>query len=108
MFIFSGGTHSSVQVIMDELNRFACFSGLQVNKQKSAIFLAGVSDDVKNNILSTSGFSMGRFPMRYLGVPLISTRLTHGDCMPLIKELQPEFSLGQANLFLMQGWDRDG
>ena len=87
MFLFSGGTHSSVQVFMDELNRFACFSGLQVNKQKSAIFLAGVSDDVKNNLLSTTGFSLGRFPMRYLGVPLISTRLTHADCMPLIQRI---------------------
>ena len=87
MFLFSGGTHSSVQVFMDELNRFACFSGLQVNKQKSVIFLAGVPDEVKNNMLSTTGFSLGRFPMRYLGVPLISTRPTHGDCMPLIQRI---------------------
>ena len=93
MFIFFGGTHSSVQVIMDELNRFACFSGLQVNKQKSAIFLAGVSDDVKNNILNTTGFSLGKFPMRYLGVPLISTRLTHGDCMPLIQRITARIRL---------------
>ena len=56
MFLFSSGTHSSVQVFMDELNRFACFSGLQVNKQKSAIFLAGVSDDVKNNISPQGSF----------------------------------------------------
>ena len=32
MFLFSGGTSSSVQVIMDELNKFENFSGLQVNK----------------------------------------------------------------------------
>ena len=87
MFLFSGGMHSSVQVFMDELNRFACFSGLQVNKQKSAIFLAGVSDEVKNDLLNTTGFSLGRFPMRYLGVPLISTRLTHGDCMTHIQRI---------------------
>ena len=86
MFLFSSGTHSSVQVFMDELNRFACFSGLQVNKQKSAIFLAGVSNEVKNNILNTTGFSLGWFPMRYLGVPLISTRLTHDDT-PLIQRI---------------------
>ena len=72
---------------MDELKRFACFSGLQANKQKSAVFLAGVSDEVKNDLLNTTGFSLGRFPMKYLGVPLISTRLTHGDCLPLLQRI---------------------
>ena len=87
MFLFFGGTHSSVQVFMDELSRFASFSGLQVNKQKSAIFLAGVSDEVRNDLLNATGYSLGRFPMRYLGVPLISTRLTHSDFMPLIQRI---------------------
>ena len=61
IFLFAGGTSSSVQVIMDELNRFENFSGLQVNKQKSAIFLAGVNDDVKNDLLSITGFCLGSF-----------------------------------------------
>ena len=87
MFLFSGGTLSSVQVYMDELNSNACFSGLQVNNQKSAIFIAGVSDEVRNDLVNITGFSLGRFPMRYLGVPLISTRLTHSDCMPLLQRI---------------------
>ena len=87
MFLFAGGTKSSVQVIMDELNRFEIFSGLQVNKQKSATFLAGVNDDVKNDLLNTTGFSLGSFPMKYLGVPLISTRLSHSDCQPLLDKI---------------------
>ena len=44
IFLFAGGMSSSVQVIMDELNRFENFSMLQVNKQKSSIFLAGVNE----------------------------------------------------------------
>ena len=32
IFLFAGGTSSGVQVIMDELNKFENFSGLQVNK----------------------------------------------------------------------------
>ena len=47
MFLFARGTNSSVQIIMDELNKFERFSGLQVNRQKSAIFLARVNEDVK-------------------------------------------------------------
>ena len=83
VFLFAGGTKSSVQVIMDELNMFEEFSGLQVNKQKSAIFIAGVNGEVKSELLNTIGFRLGSFPMKYLGVPLISTRLSHGDCQPL-------------------------
>ena len=45
IFLFAGGTKSSVQVIMDELDKFEDFSGLQVNKEKSAIFIAGVNGE---------------------------------------------------------------
>ena len=72
---------------MDELKRFENFSGLQVNNQKSVIFLAGVNDDVKNDLLNTTGFSSGSFPMKYLGVPLISTRLSHCDCQPHLDQI---------------------
>ena len=40
-----------------------------------------------NDLLNATGYSLGRFPMRYLEVPLISTRLTHSDCMPLIQRI---------------------
>ena len=87
VFLFAGGTKSSVQVLMDELNRFEEFSGLQVNKQKSAIFIAGVNDEVKSELLITTGFKLGSLPMKYLGVPLISTRLSHVDCQPLMDKI---------------------
>ena len=87
IFLFAGGTHSSIKIIMDELNNFEIFSGLQVNFQKSAMFLAGVNDDVKNDLLNITSFSLGRFPMKYLGVPLISTRLSHYDCQQLLDKI---------------------
>ena len=61
MFLFAGGTRSSVQVIMDELNRFERFAGLQVNKQKSTVFLAGVNDDVKYDFIERHKFQFGQF-----------------------------------------------
>ena len=87
IFLFAGGTSSSVQIIMDELYKFENFSRLQVNKQKSAIFLAGVNGDVKKDILNITGFSLGCLPMKYLGFPLISIRLSHCDCQPLLDKL---------------------
>ena len=79
IFLFSGGTSSSVQIIMDELYKYENFSGLQVNKQKSEIFLARVNDDVKNDILNITSYCLGSLP--------ISTRLSHCDCQPLLDKL---------------------
>ena len=87
IFLFSGGTNSSVQIMMGELVKFEQFSGLQVNNQKSAIFLAGVSVDIKTDLLNTTGFGLGTLPMKYLGVPLISTRLSQSDCQPLLEKI---------------------
>ena len=58
-----------------------------MNKQKSVIFLAGVNDDVRNEMLNTTGFSLGRLPMKYLGVPLLSTRLSHCDCQLFLDKI---------------------
>ncbi|KAJ0008203.1 hypothetical protein Pint_30736 [Pistacia integerrima] len=33
------------------------------------------------------GFQLGQLPVRYLGVPLISTRLRHSDCRPLLERI---------------------
>ncbi|GFS37912.1 hypothetical protein Acr_00g0054780 [Actinidia rufa] len=47
-----------------------------VNTQKSNLFAAGISRDVLESIKSVAGFTEVRFPFRYLGLPLASTKLT--------------------------------
>ena len=87
LFIFAKGNGDSVHIIMEELARFEVFSRMQVNDQKSAVFMAGIDDSVKANILDMTGFSLGSLPMKYLGVPLISARLSHSDCQPLFGKI---------------------
>ena len=58
---------------------------MQVNKEKSAVFLTGIDDSVKATILERTGFSLGNLPMKYFGVPLISSKLSHSDCQPLLE-----------------------
>ena len=103
IFLFAGGTNSSVQIIMEELNRFENFSGLHVNNQKSAIFIAGVNDDVKNDLVNTTGFSLGSFPMKYLGVPLISTRQSHCDCQPLLDKIMARIQSWTSRSIILCG-----
>jgi len=42
---------------------------------------------LKSEIINCLGFNSGTLPVKYLGVPLISTRLTHQHCMPLIERI---------------------
>ena len=46
LFLFAKGNVDSVQITLDELTKFEAFSGMQVNKQKSVVFLAGIEDNV--------------------------------------------------------------
>ena len=87
IFLFTKGNVTSVRIALDELAKFEAFSGMQVNKQKSDVFLVGVNDSVKATLLSMRGFSLGTLPSKYLGVPLISSRLSHSDCKPLLRKI---------------------
>ena len=87
LFLFTKGNVDSVRITMDELAKFEAFSGMQVNKQKSVVFLAAIDDSVRDAILDMTGFRLGSLPMKYLGVPLISSKLSHSDCQPLLDKI---------------------
>ncbi|XP_058181312.1 uncharacterized protein LOC131299748 [Rhododendron vialii] len=62
------------------INDFYHFSGLQPNMQKSAIFFVGVEPAYKEALRLVLPIREGSLPVKYLGVPLISTRLRAHDC----------------------------
>ena len=47
----------------------------------------GVNDSVKDQILGILSFNAGSLPIRYLGVPLISSRLKKSDCKILVEKI---------------------
>ncbi|GJR41735.1 putative RNA-directed DNA polymerase [Tanacetum coccineum] len=61
LFLFAHGDSNSASVIMDALNEFKQASGLSPK---------------------------GRLPVKYLGVPLVSSRLIYHDCKELIEKVQ--------------------
>ncbi|XP_071719040.1 uncharacterized protein [Rutidosis leptorrhynchoides] len=85
LFLFSHADITSVKVIFDALDEFKECSGLTPSIPKSTGFFANVSSNVKNQILDLMPFEEGTLPVRYLGVPLISSRLLSSDCKPLIE-----------------------
>ncbi|XP_021971338.1 uncharacterized protein LOC110866498 [Helianthus annuus] len=88
LFVFVNGDMGSVQLIQSVLGKFTSVSGLVPSLPKSTIFFCNVPSDVKSNILSLLPFREGSLPVRYLGVPLISTRLSFRDCRILVERME--------------------
>ncbi|KAK4382096.1 putative mitochondrial protein [Sesamum angolense] len=77
----------SIQVLTDALNEFAIMSGLKVNPTKSQTVLSRSVQQDRQRILDYVGFHEGSLPVKYLGIPLTSSRLTLTDCRPLIDKV---------------------
>jgi hypothetical protein len=75
---------SSVSGILTE---FANLSGLVANPSKSSVFCAGVDQARKDQVLQCLRMTEAQLPVRYLGVPLISKRLSATDCNVLLERV---------------------
>ncbi|KAJ0102088.1 hypothetical protein Patl1_05611 [Pistacia atlantica] len=52
------------------------------------MFMCNLNEEFHLHIRDIMGFSIGQLPVKYLGVPLIFSRLRYIDCMPLIEKLE--------------------
>jgi hypothetical protein len=87
LLIFSTASTNFVQVVKEVLGEFEALSRLRANPAKSTCFCAGISDQIKGEVVSLLQISEGSFPIRYLGVPLITKRLTAVDCKMLVSKI---------------------
>ncbi|GJR18473.1 putative reverse transcriptase domain-containing protein [Tanacetum coccineum] len=93
LFLFAHGHPSSVSVIMDALEEFKQVSGLVPSIPKSTAYFCNVPNAIKASILNSMPFAEGVLPVRYLGVPLISSRLLYRDCKILVEKLESRASV---------------
>jgi hypothetical protein len=76
MVIFSTGRKKDVRSILEVLDIYAQWSGQVVNASKSSIFFSNrIPDSRHQELIRISGFSIGNFPTRYLGVPIFPGRV---------------------------------
>ncbi|KAL2237305.1 UNVERIFIED_CONTAM: putative mitochondrial protein [Sesamum indicum] len=87
LLLFCGAEMESIRVFKIGLDRFAEWSGLQLNIQKSHLILSRSAQDRREQMLAVLGFQEGHLPMRYLGLPLLSSRLSISDCQPLLSKI---------------------
>ncbi|XP_057975337.1 uncharacterized mitochondrial protein AtMg01250-like [Malania oleifera] len=87
LMMFSRGDLASINYLLNCLNEFSCCSGLTVNLNKSNLYLAGMKGSDLDEVLRFSSMKLGDFPFRYLGIPLLSTRLNSVHYRPLIDNI---------------------
>lgn len=102
LHMLARGDLRSVDLLMQCLHNFGNTAGLKVNLLKSNVFLAGVDDEVRQQIIDIIGFSTATLPFRYLEITLASAKLRTSDYSMLVSAVStrmnawPRHSLSQA------------
>ncbi|GKC48510.1 RNA-directed DNA polymerase, eukaryota, reverse transcriptase zinc-binding domain protein [Tanacetum coccineum] len=84
LLVLCNGDADSLRVVKKSLEEFSNVSGLFLNHSKSTIFFRSIMENQKQELLEIMPFKCGKFPMKYLGVPLLAKRLGVSDCIDLI------------------------
>lgn len=83
--VFADGRQQSMEGILKVFQRFEEISGLSISLEKSTLFMAGVTDLDREAILSNTPLATGTLLVKYLGLPLMTKRMTTSDYSPLIE-----------------------
>nr|GEU94601.1 hypothetical protein [Tanacetum cinerariifolium] len=88
LFLFTHGDMDSARVIMESLEEFKNVYGLVPSLPKSTAYFCNVLNYVKLGILNILPFEEDKLPVKYLGVPLVPSRLVHRDCQELLERVK--------------------
>ncbi|KAJ4910603.1 Uncharacterized protein Rs2_05224 [Raphanus sativus] len=102
VMVFFDGTSNSLHGIAECLDDFASWSGLTMNAAKTEIYTAGL-DHHETSAVAAYGFTKGTFPVRYLGLPLITRKLKISEYAPLIARLTKCFNAWSVKLLSFAG-----
>ncbi|KAL1224690.1 putative ribonuclease H protein [Cardamine amara subsp. amara] len=103
LLVFSGGKKQSIAGILQVFKDFAATSCLKISLEKSTLFMAGVSDGIKDDILECFPFDSDSLPVRYLGLPLLTKKMTVQDYTPLIEKIRSRISCWTARYLSFAG-----
>nr|GEZ48575.1 hypothetical protein [Tanacetum cinerariifolium] len=87
LFLFAHGDVNSASIIKEALDKFKDASGLNPSMPKSKAYFCNVLNHTKLAILHVLPFKEDRLSVKYLGVPLVSSRLIFRDCKEIIDKL---------------------
>ncbi|KAL0310233.1 UNVERIFIED_CONTAM: putative ribonuclease H protein [Sesamum calycinum] len=95
LLLFCKADVASVRIFRHGLDEFAKLSGLHANPHKSQLILSRSAQPMREHLLAALQFQEGHLPLRYLGLPLLASRLSISDCQPLLLKIDSR----------IKGWD---
>lgn len=87
VMLFCRGDRNSIGCLFKGITLFSEISGLKPNPMKCQCFFGNVSADVIHFTTALTGFQHSFLPVKYLGLPLITSKLNAADCAPLVMRL---------------------
>lgn len=92
VLIFFDGTQESLLGILAILEDFKAVSGLSISRTKSEVMIDGGCSVRCKALAKAAGITQGALPVRYLGVPLTSKKMTKSDYQPLLDKITMRFN----------------
>lgn len=87
MLLFCNSNSDSMSHLINCVHRFAISSGLHPSLAKSTVFFGNCRPDFITWFDQNFGIDHGVLPVKFLGVPLISSMLSHNNCIPLLEKV---------------------
>lgn len=103
LMVLSDGKIRSMDGIAAVFDEFAKRSGLRISMEKSTIYLAGAPTTHQQSLITNYPFAIGTLPVRYLGLPLVTKRLTSSDYLPLIEQIRKRIGSWTARFLSFAG-----
>jgi len=100
LMVFVKGNIKGALEVFDE---FATHTGLKISLEKSTLYMAGVPAGTTEEILQQFPFEYGHLPVRYLGLPLLTRRMTSEDYSPLLERIRSQISSWTARTLSFAG-----
>ncbi|CAA7043733.1 unnamed protein product [Microthlaspi erraticum] len=103
LLIFLEGSERSLRGVFSVLSDFEKMSGLGINLQKTSMFCQGLDGASLDNIKTLFNLEASSLPVRYLGLPLSSKKLSIADCDPLLIQIQKKLDSWTNKLLSFAG-----
>lgn len=103
LFILSQMVANSTTPVRETLQEFQNLSGLSPNLQKNENFTSGIFRQEKTRLSEVFCISLVSLPIRYLGFPLVSEKISYTDCRRLLDMLASRVQTWTTKYFQMEG-----
>lgn len=104
LLLFAEASHDQAQIINAVLGEFCCSSGEKVNNTKTSIFFSSnVSAVLSKSISKALGFTISNNLGRYLGMPLLHSRVTKNTYQDIVDKVEKRLSSWNASHLSLAG-----